>query len=228
MLNKLSDGDKRFLLLASVIGVCLIVVLCIIELLLSYYKLSSSFLLSLIGTLVTIIALLFSIHQQMQIRDTAAAIQENTKNIYKNIKREYHVWNYDMAISLTTEIENCLTNDQTPAALILVRQLQARLSACKKVYHLDILNELDACCNRDLPGDKSFKQIIDECKSACETNELEKIGNLGQRISNEYVLLLNRNYARKTSHIRDAVVRLRDILTQAKPSPISQFSHSNN
>ena len=224
MKNGLEKSDKDFLLVSSIISIICIGIISIVYF--YFNKNETSFFLSVIGTAVTIVALLFSIYQQIKLKKTSDLINESTKKLYENIRSNYQTWSFNRAISLANEVEDALIKKEYKLSLILIRQLQDMLVECKKVYVLDFKKELYAFikCMDEHKG-KSFEQIIAECECKCENENLDKIKKLNKNISSEYVALNSRLSEKQKEieikNLANAVIRLRHCLTEIKPTPLN-------
>ncbi|PWK16715.1 hypothetical protein LV89_04830 [Arcicella aurantiaca] len=75
---------------------------------------------SIIGTLITIIALGFSIHQQIQIKKTSELIEENSKNYQDSIRSSLYSWNITRAIALSEKLEDLLMKDENITTVIFI------------------------------------------------------------------------------------------------------------
>ena len=103
---------------------------------------------SIIGTLITMIALAFSIHQQIEIKKTSELIEENSKNYQDSIRSSLYSWNITKAISLTEKLEDLLPKDENILTSIFVlKEIQGILSDCKKAVLIHYSNELENCLN---------------------------------------------------------------------------------
>lgn len=227
MWKKLERDDKSFLVIIAGISLfCSLVIIGVYFYCHESKKGDISFLLSVFGTAVTVVALLFSIYQQIKIKKTSELINESTKKLYENIKSNYHALNFNRAISLANDIEGMLRKKEYHASIALIRQLQETLGECKKIYILDFKKEIYMFINcMDQHKGKSFEEIIKECECKCEKDSLNKLIKLNKNISSEYVSL-NSKLAENQQNIEiknlaNVVIQLRNHLTDIKPTPLN-------
>ncbi|WP_394773155.1 hypothetical protein [Flavobacterium sp.] len=218
--------DWKFLIWISVIS---IPIAWLVKYLNDQSTTTTSFWLSLVGTILTLIGLTFTIYQQFKIKRTSEQIRNNSDTIYNNIKKELNSFHYTKAISLTNEIEDKLRSLEYPVALALIKQLQETLTECRKIYTIDFSKQLDKCCECiDNQKGKSFAQIVQECKDKCEAESNETIKKINKKISNHYIRLHsqissnNANFA--TEPLVKDVLILRNTLNTVRTSPLNIFN----
>lgn len=229
-MNKYLDkNDRIFLLVAILIGSILFFVLkTIYNDTIRFDQNKLSFYVSAIGGIVTLIALTFTIHQQIKLKNTSMLIQENTEKLHTSIRNNYESWNLNRAVGLTNEIEDCLSKKEFKSSIILIRQLRELLIDCKKVFIVDFIQELNICVSCiDQESEKidDLSKLIENCKEKCNIKSLEKIKSLNRKLAKQYV---NINTGiiedRKKINIQDCikvVIDLRNELNEIKPNPIT-------
>lgn len=187
-----------------------------------------SFYISAIGGLITMIALAFTIYQQVKLKNTSKLIQENTEQLQKSIRNNYESWNLNRAVGLTNEIEEYLSKKEFKSSIILIRQLRELLVDCKKVFIVDFIKELDDCVScLDQESDKTndLSKLIADCKAKCNIQSLDTIKKLNRKLAKQYVNI-NTGVIEERVQINvheciKVVVDLRNELNEIKPNPIT-------
>ena len=153
---------------------------------------------SIMGTLITIIALGFSIHQQIQIKRTSELIEENSKNYQDNIRSSFYSWNITRAIALSEKLEDLLMKDANiTTSIFVLKEIQGILSDCKKAVLIHYSNELESCLNclcletKTISKDQISKSISD-CKKRCEVIWSEQFTTFNSELSAENFNLMRK------------------------------------
>ena len=180
---------------------------------------------SIIGTLITIVALVFSIHQQIQIKKTSELIEENSKNYQDNIRSSFYSWNISRAIALSEKLEDLLPKEENIVTSIFVlKEIQGILSDCKKAVLIHYSNELENCLNCLEGKNVSKEQITDtikECRNKCEVLWSEQFTNFNAELSAENFNLMKKLDNSKNDFDKEKflkkVLELRSFLQSIKP-----------
>ena len=153
---------------------------------------------SIIGTLITIIALGFSIYQQIQIKKTSELIEENSKNYQDSIRSSFYSWNITRAIGLSEKLEDLLMKDANiTTSIFVLKEIQGILSDCKKAVLIHYSNELESCLNclcletKTISKQQITKSIAD-CKKQCELIWSEQFTTFNAELSAENFNLMRK------------------------------------
>ncbi|MES2519933.1 MAG: hypothetical protein V4585_17585 [Bacteroidota bacterium] len=180
---------------------------------------------SIIGTLITMIALAFSIHQQIEIKKTSELIEENSKNYQDSIRSSLYSWNITRAISLTEKLEDLLPKDENILTSIFVlKEIQGILSDCKKAVLIHYSNELENCLNcleGKIITKEQITKILSGCKIESEHLWSEKFTYFNSELSAENFNLLRKlenqhNDFNKEEFLKK-IIELRNFLQSIKP-----------
>ncbi len=182
---------------------------------------------SIIGTLITIIALGFSIHQQIQIKKTSELIEENSKNYQDSIRSSFYSWNITRAIALSEKLEDLLMKDANiTTSVFVLKEIQGILSDCKKAVLIHYSNELESCLNclcleTNTISKEQISKSIADCKKRCEFIWSEQFTTFNSELSAE-----NFNLMRKLDNSQNdfdkekflkKILELRAFLQSIKP-----------
>ena len=182
---------------------------------------------SIIGTLITIIALGFSIHQQIQIKKTSELIEENSKNYQDSIRSSLYSWNITKAIALSEKLEDLLMNDANiTTSIFVLKEIQGILSDCKKAVLIHYSNELESCLNclcletKTISKQQISKSIAD-CKKQCELIWSEQFTTFNAELSAENFNLMRKLDNSQNDFDKDQFLKtiseLRTFLQSIKP-----------
>lgn len=126
---------------------------------------------SIIGTLITIVALVFSIHQQIQIKKTSELIEENSKNYQDTIEVVLQL-EYFTGNSIKRKIGSPLTKRREYSNFHLCAKRNSKyFVGLQKAVLVHYSNELENCLNCLEGKNVSKEQITDtikKCKDKCE------------------------------------------------------------
>lgn len=182
---------------------------------------------SIIGTLITIIALGFSIHQQIQIKRTSELIEENSKNYQDNIRSSFYSWNITRAIALSEKLEDLLMKDENiTTSIFVLNEIQGILTDCKKAFLSHYSNELEnyliglSSEGETISKEQIFKCISD-CKKQCETLWSEDFIAFNSNLSAEKINLRRKLDNTQNDFDKDQFLKtiseLRTFLQSIKP-----------
>lgn len=215
MWSNLDKSDKKFLGISIGIGVLLIIVLIN---LLNSKDLSLINIISIIGTIVTVIALIFSIHQQSKLRQTAKEIQIASNNLYASLKKDIDGWNYNKAIEIITEIENCFNNKDAKSSRPLYKYLMDIMNECNRVYFTDFEREIKEKFKNQ---DSITKLEYEELRAVQSGNQLIELKNAMKGCSRQYLDIckfINEQKSQSQVALKiDSIHKLRIELTKCKP-----------
>ena len=186
-----------------------------------------SFWISMVGTIITTIALVFTIYQQMKLKDTSQRIAANTVDLKESIQDNFENWNITKSIDIIDKIELYLKSGDLSSSVIMMKQLQDCLAHCKKVFIVDFTKELEDCI-KCLEGEKSateLSKMIKECKDKCCIDLLSEMKKQNKKLSKQYVNI-NRAVAENregidTGDCMEILSALRTVLTEIKPNPVT-------
>ena len=172
--NKSSMSKQDWSVLMYSLLIAIIIFLLIVFVIFCPNDRSPINIISIVGTLITIIALVFSIYQQIQIKRTSELIEENSKNYQDSIRRDFYSWNITRAIALSEKLEDLLMKDENiTTSIFVLSEIQGILTDCKKAFLSHYSNELENCLSGlCLKGEMISKgqilKCISDCKKQCE------------------------------------------------------------
>lgn len=187
---------------------------------------------SLIGSLITLSALAFTIYQQFQLRSKSKLIEENTRDYEKSLRHNFYGWNLNRAISLTEKLEDLLPNNKNlPACLFIIKELQNIIADCKRanlVHYNKKLEECISCLGKNVSKSEIMK-AIDTCKAECKTQWAEEFKKYNEQLSAENILITRKIGNSRNDFNKDRflskIVNLRTYLQEIKPDFLTLVKH---
>lgn len=221
----MEKADYLFLLIAAlislIIGICLTMYVDINQRDIPYY-------ISLIGTLITVTGLAFTIYQQIQIKSKSKLIEENTRNYQESLRSNFYGWSLNRAISLTEKLESLLNSDKNlPTCLFILKELQSILADCKRANLIHYNRKLEEClnCLSNKPTKEEINNAINKCKNECELDWVNKFKQYNEQLSAENVLMTRKIHNSKNQFDKEAflkkVIQIRTYLQDIKPDFLS-------
>jgi hypothetical protein len=138
---------------------------------------------TIVGTVLTISALVFTIKEQYRLKKISTAIKNNTKEIQEKLIYKSFEWNIERCSKYINEIQNAFNEPNLTRLFVRLIDLKEGLIECKKVINIHKYFLSDGCLERlkTVPATElSQKKIVDLLDEIGKTCKVERIFQLDE------------------------------------------------
>lgn len=183
----------------------------------------------LIGTIVTILALLFAIFQQYRLKTKSQKILDSKVEIIQSIDKQHYKLNLQKCSSLIDKINYILINRQNARQeyIIVVHfldEIQTNLYDCKTILSLSYQNELENCINRykyNVVLKSKVLSWINDCKTNASSENINAFKDYIKRVNQERFNIMEELRKQETDFSENDLLTfmhdLKNYLIQIKP-----------
>lgn len=227
--HEMERKDWIFLAVTTTIIMLIVIILSMVnEYIVDKSSGALGFYLTLVGTALTLIALVFSIYQQIQIKTKSKQIEERTFKFENDLRNNLFGWNINRAIWLTNKLYDSIKDSKKETSLYITREIRAILAECNVASDIYYNNKLtdELCCLKENECTKeTVEQLIEKCKKECNQEMSQKIYEHTKKLSGILVALeslKDKNFDPKEAiRINKKVYEVHDYLNKIKPDIVS-------
>lgn len=149
-----------------------------------------SFRVTLIGTLFTIVALLFTMFQQFKLKNSTDKLAESKDQIDKAVRKGFYEFSFNKILWICDKIEDESVTENPKLIRVFLKELKTILLDCKKAYLIHYNKQLElrleSLNGRNDIKYEEVKEILKCCKNDCRTEWENSIKTFILRITSEY------------------------------------------
>lgn len=190
-----------------------------------------SFMVTLIGTIFTIAALLFTMFQQFKLKSATEKIAESKDQIDKAVRKGFYEFSFNKILWLCDKIEDVNVEENPELVKVFLKELKTILLDCKKAYLIHYNKQLETQL-KSLKSKPELKYTDIEdaltcCKTECRSEWEENIKMYILRITSEYQVVgdyINKKITEiNQDNLNNTIFEVSDFVNENKPDYVSNI-----